>query len=274
MIELNLETKTKEQEIIKDYLQKNASENLAKKINNGVKVQKDEKTLLNKKDLDGFIKFATDEARKQAEKGATCACIEDSVVFGWAIHYFEEDEIIGTLYNEDGSLYEEKPKIETKPKVEPKVEVKQKPQEQQTMFDFINLDNKPQEETKPETTEDNIPDYYKLYAKTMADNPNSITLIRLRDFYEAFDENAELISNILHLIQTTKDFGFTEPVKFAGFPFHAKDNYFEKLRKQYSLIVLENEQKTVYEKINTELEDNSKLNKLINLFDNQLIIKE
>ena len=142
------------------------------------------------------------------------------------------------------------------------------------MFDFMNLDNKPKEETKPETTEDNIPDYYKLYAKTMADNPNSITLIRLGDFYEAFDENAELVSQITKLVLTTKDFGFTEPVKLAGFPYHVKGDYFEKLKKQYSLVVLENEKQTFYEKIKTELENNSKLNKLINLFDNQLIIKE
>jgi hypothetical protein len=38
-------------------------------------------------------------------------------VFGWAIHYFEEDSIPGTLYNEDGTEY--KPAKPT-PKVTPK----------------------------------------------------------------------------------------------------------------------------------------------------------
>ena len=51
------------------------------------------------------MRYATDEARKIAEQGATCACIEDDVVFGWAIHYFEEDSIEGKLYNPDGTEY-------------------------------------------------------------------------------------------------------------------------------------------------------------------------
>ena len=38
MIKLNLETNCKEQEIIKKYLEENASETLADKINNGVKI--------------------------------------------------------------------------------------------------------------------------------------------------------------------------------------------------------------------------------------------
>ena len=104
-MELNLQAKTKEQQRIKAYLEENASEILADKINNGVYVQKDGKTLLNKKTLDGFLKFACNEAKKQAEKGASCACIEDDVVFGWAVHYFEEDTIEGTLYSEDGGEY-------------------------------------------------------------------------------------------------------------------------------------------------------------------------
>ena len=49
MIKLNLETKNKQEEIIKNYLEENASEVLAEKINNGVKIFKDNKTLINKK---------------------------------------------------------------------------------------------------------------------------------------------------------------------------------------------------------------------------------
>ena len=39
-----LETKTKEQELLKAYLEENASETLIDKINNGVKIVKDGKT--------------------------------------------------------------------------------------------------------------------------------------------------------------------------------------------------------------------------------------
>ena len=87
---LNLEAKTKGERKVKAYLEANASDILAEKINNGVRIQKDGKTLLNKKTLAGFMKFACDEAKKQAEKGAQYACIDDPEVYGWAVHYFEE----------------------------------------------------------------------------------------------------------------------------------------------------------------------------------------
>ena len=138
MIRLNLETKNKAQERIKEYLENNASEILANKINNGVKIQKDDKTLLNKKDLNGFMKFASDEARKQAGSDASFACVEDDVVFGWAVHYFEEDEIVGELYNEDGTKYQSPiPKPQT-----PKVELPKKVENKQpTLFDLLTENN-------------------------------------------------------------------------------------------------------------------------------------
>lgn len=105
MCYLKLETKNKDQEIFKAYLEENASKTLADKINNGVKIVKDGKTLLNKKTLDGFIKFAGEEARKHMEKGAMYVHIDDPTVFSWLIHYFEEDTIEGILYNEDGTEY-------------------------------------------------------------------------------------------------------------------------------------------------------------------------
>ena len=144
MIKLNLETKTKEQEIIKQYLEENVSEILADKINNGVKIIKDNKTLINKKDLNTFMKYACEEAKKQAEKGENYACIEDEIVFAWAIHYFEEDTIEGNLYNEDGTEFKT-----VTPKPSPKVEVKTKKVEnkQSTLFDFMS-DEKTLEESQ------------------------------------------------------------------------------------------------------------------------------
>ena len=114
MPELNLIAKTPEQELVKAYLQENASDILAEKINNGVIIEKDGKRLINRKNLDGFMKYACDEAKKQAEKGKNSACVQDSVVYGWAVHYFEEDGIEGTLYNENGTEYKIQPSIATK----------------------------------------------------------------------------------------------------------------------------------------------------------------
>ena len=102
---LQLTATTTEEKVLKEYLEQNASEVLADKINNGVPVEKDGKKLVSRKTLAGFMKYATEEARKQAAKGSTCACLHSDIVFGWAIHYFEEDSIPGTLYNEDGTEY-------------------------------------------------------------------------------------------------------------------------------------------------------------------------
>ena len=102
---LHLTATTTEERVVKEYLEQTVSEVLADKINNGVPVEKDGKKLISKKTLVGFMKYATEEARKQAAKGATSACLHSDIVFGWAIHYFEEDSILGTLYNEDGTEY-------------------------------------------------------------------------------------------------------------------------------------------------------------------------
>lgn len=90
MPKLNLDAKNETQKIIKDYLEKNVSDILADKINNGVRIQKDGKTLINKKTLAGCMDFALKEAQELTEKGARAACIQDCVVYGWAVHYFEE----------------------------------------------------------------------------------------------------------------------------------------------------------------------------------------
>lgn len=151
MIELNLTANTKEQERIKNYLQENASETLAEKINNGFKITKDNKTLINKKDLDGFMKFACEEAKKLAEQGASYACVEDETVFGWAIHYFEEEGIEGKLYNEDGTEYKVEVKI-TKPTQVKTKTVKTEEKKQATLFDLI--DNNIQENTNDKNEDD------------------------------------------------------------------------------------------------------------------------
>ena len=54
MINLNLETTCPEQVKIKTFLENNASEILADKIINGVKIEKNGKTLINKKNLTTF----------------------------------------------------------------------------------------------------------------------------------------------------------------------------------------------------------------------------
>lgn len=144
MVTLNLTAVGAEQELIKKYLAENASNSLAEKINNGISIEKDGKTLISKKTLDGFMKYANEEARKLAAKGATSACVEDKIVYGWAMHYFEEDSIEGTLYNEDGTEYKPPKVNKSKPTVASSVSNKtsiaipKEPAGQLSLFDFTD----------------------------------------------------------------------------------------------------------------------------------------
>ena len=89
MIVLNLKANDNQQERLKAYLQENASEILADKINKGVKIEKDGKQLISKKDLDGFLDYACKTAQEQAEKGKRSAI---------KIHKSTTDIILRSLY--------------------------------------------------------------------------------------------------------------------------------------------------------------------------------
>ena len=155
-MDLNLETKTKEQQLIKQYLKENASPELAEKINHGVKIEKEGKTFINRKDLNGFMKFACEEAKKLAEKGASSTYIEDKVVYGWAIHYFEENSIEGTLYNEDGSPYKEEKKITTQVIKQPTPPSAPKNKSQISIFDIYKTQSDPPATTIETTIEGDL----------------------------------------------------------------------------------------------------------------------
>ena len=146
---LNLVANGNEQTRIKDYLQNNVSDTLADKINNGVEITKDGKQLINKKDIDGFMSYACDEAKKQVSAGARYACVDDNTVFGWAIHYFEENSIEGKLFNLDGSEYVVKPKVTTttKPNNKPASKPMVSKPAQHSIFDLFNT---PKQETMQE----------------------------------------------------------------------------------------------------------------------------
>ena len=240
---------------------------LAEKINGGVRIQKDGKTLLNKKTLAGFLKFACDEAKKQAEKGAQSACIDDETVYGWAVHYFEEDSIEGTLYNEDGTEYKApmpktKP-VQTKP-TPPMPKPKPQPKPQISMFDL--LDAKPEEpaveepddeptdedyaeaaeqlaeEEKVKPPERTVSPMYQKYLDVQGKYPHAVVAMRLGDFYEVFGKNAEMLADELHLTLTGRDCGLESRVPMIGFPYHTAEMYFGKsLSNGHTLVVIEND---------------------------------
>ena len=141
-MELNLKAENTQEKRIKAYLEENASAVLADKINNGVFIEKDGQRLLNRKTLQGCLENIRTKAQKQAVKG--CAMIADEVVFGWAVHYFEEDSIEEKLFKEDGTEF----KAKTSPKKPSKTD------EEDNSEDFNNKQQKRPEKKKDEAKKD------------------------------------------------------------------------------------------------------------------------
>lgn len=353
MSKIALEAKTKEHEILKAYLEENVSDILVKKINNGVKIQKDGKTLINKKTLETFMNFATEEAKKMAEKGVRSAMIEDKVVFGWLIHYFEEDDLIGILCNEDGSEYK-KPVPIKKPTPKPEVKIEAKPPEKKVgevismfegledifstpkdndgsdddnneiivaneleksvnpfadiklniltfpnadiycfeydnkimfagpatntgiirkhtlAYDFdLNADENIQKfydyilQQEPELAipleedygepikleEKPKPTLYDTYMEVQGRYPDHIVMKRMGDFYEVFGDNATLLGNELNMTIASRELGNGHRFAMIGFPYHSLDAYVNRILKNYSIVIIENSEETVRNKI-------------------------
>jgi len=69
-------------------------------------------------------------------------------------------------------------------------------------------------------------------------HPDKLLLFRMGDFYETFFEDARTASKILGITLTTRDKNAKNPVPLAGFPYHALDNYLDKLVKSGLKIVI------------------------------------
>lgn len=311
-MELNLTAQNKQEELVLKYLQDNASETLADKINNGTTFEKDGKPLLNKKTLAGFMKYACDEARKLAEKGANCACVEDNVVFGWAIHYFEEDSIEGTLYTIDGAEYKPTVKRVESNAVKAKPEHKKQENVQFSFFDSLTEQEVKEHETynssvdteKNEVIEQNENDeqtpvvsntpngtLFEKYQALQQQNNAYVIAYRLGDFYEILGDKAVAIAREIDLTLTSRDCGLEERVPMIGFPYHAAEIYFAKISKTHDLLVVDTDGSTRFisqkgckkttqidyetgEILGEDLEpNNTVISKLFEIFGNTLEIK-
>lgn len=62
-------------------------------------------------------------------------------------------------------------------------------------------------------------------------HPDKLVLFRMGDFYETFFDDAITASKILNITLTTRNKNDDNPVPLAGFPYHALDNYLDKLIK-------------------------------------------
>ena len=311
-MELNLTAQNKQEELVLKYLQDNVSDVLANKINNGPPFEKDGHSLINKKTLAGFMKYACDEARKLAEKGANSTFIDDQTVYGWAIHFFEEDSIVGTLYTLDGTEY--KPTVK---RVESNaVKAKPEPKKQENV-QFSFFDNLTEQEVKDNETDNSSVDtdenevieqngnneqtpvasntpngtFFEKYQSLQQQNPAYVIAYRLGDFYEILGDKAVAIAREIDLTLTSRDCGLQERVPMIGFPYHASENYFSKIAKTHDLLVVETDGNTKFisqkdckkttqidyetgEILGEDLEpNNTVISKLFEIFGNTLEVK-
>lgn len=256
MVTLNLKAHTPEEQIVLKHLIPQVSDLLAEKINNGVRIQKDGKTLINKKDLTTFMQYATEEAKKQIaesqRKGAHSVCVQGEDIMNWAIHYFEEDSIEGKLYNEDGSEYVpprpvKKTTTPSTPTV-PYTPPAPKPKPQLNIFDMLSESTEPKTETQPTSEIHKLlnPEpkkgspMYQQYLSVKEKYSDCILFYRLGDFYEMFGDDAVTTAKELNLTLTGRDCGLDERVPMTGIPFHATDAYIAKLvKKDFKVAVCE-----------------------------------
>ena len=67
------------------------------------------------------------------------------------------------------------------------------------------------------------------YLEVKRQNPGTLLLFRMGDFYELFHEDAEIAARILGITLTSRDKTSSNPIPMAGFPHHSLDNYLYKL---------------------------------------------
>ena len=258
-MELNLKANTPSEQKILEYLQNNTSETLAEKINNGMPFEKDGNPLLNKKTLAGFMKYACEEARKTVESGSSFACIEDSVVYGWAVHYFKEESIEGTLYTLDGEEYKPAVKAKNAQKSTYTPTSAPKPQNQQaSLFDIISQENnavdttgkeqpviqnkeEPTEEMPKIETKQTLSPVYTEYKTLKEKYSDYVIAYRLGDFYEILGKDAVTIASELDLTLTGRECGLAYRIPMVGFPYHAAELYFGKIARKHNLAICEND---------------------------------
>jgi DNA mismatch repair protein MutS len=80
----------------------------------------------------------------------------------------------------------------------------------------------------------------RQYLRLKAQYPDTILFFRLGDFYETFDEDAELVAQELDLVLTSRPVSKGQRVPMAGVPHHAVENYIGRLiEKGYRVAIAE-----------------------------------
>lgn len=80
----------------------------------------------------------------------------------------------------------------------------------------------------------------KQYMQIKAENPGTLVMFRLGDFYEFFGEDAQTAARELDIVLTGRAAGMEERMPMCGIPFHALEQYLAKLvQKGYRVAICE-----------------------------------
>ena len=89
-------------------------------------------------------------------------------------------------------------------------------------------------------SEENNTPIRQQYLDIKKQYPDAIVFFRLGDFYETFDEDAEITSRELDLVLTSRSVGNNKRVPMAGIPYHAVENYLSRMiDKGYHVAICE-----------------------------------
>jgi DNA mismatch repair protein MutS len=73
--------------------------------------------------------------------------------------------------------------------------------------------------------------FLKQYREAKSKHPDMILLFRVGDFYELYGDDAEIVSKLLGLTLTTRNYG-DEKAMMSGFPHHNLETYLHKLLRE------------------------------------------
>lgn len=79
------------------------------------------------------------------------------------------------------------------------------------------------------TRTENTTPIRRQYLSIKRQYPDVIVFFRMGDFYETFDDDAKLASEVLDIVLTSREMGKGNRVDMAGIPYHAADGYIARL---------------------------------------------
>jgi len=102
------------------------------------------------------------------------------------------------------------------------------------------------EESSAAEEQPKVTPYYQKYLDVQQLNPKAVVVMRLGDFYEVMGESAKVVSAELDLTLTGRNVGLPERVPMCGMPYHAMDQYLDKILKNHGVLLVDGEEEPKY----------------------------